>query len=304
MENVYSLCFYGGLALAIIFLVASVVLFIVLKIPKVVGDLTGRNAKKRIEEMKNKKTTSSEISRKEQAKYYNQNSGKIKVRESTSPETRRANRDNTTDLLDENERKPKWNEHSGKSDELKKTGYDPDATDVLGSSTANARDYEATDVLRDNEGDTYAGDNETTDVLRDNEATDVLRDEDATDVLMADDATSNGSDDVTDVLRAEETVGSDDVTDVLRAEGTVGSDDVTDVLRAEGTVGNDDVTDVLRAEGPVESDDVTDVLRADGWEKDDEEATDVLKSDSSYSGRLHNSTVIYNVVITHTEETI
>ena len=56
MENVYKICFYGGLALAIIFLIVSVVLFFVLKIPKVINDLTGRTAKKQIDEIKKKKS--------------------------------------------------------------------------------------------------------------------------------------------------------------------------------------------------------------------------------------------------------
>ena len=41
MEQAYEICFYGGLVLAILLLIATVVLFIVLKIPKVIGELIG-----------------------------------------------------------------------------------------------------------------------------------------------------------------------------------------------------------------------------------------------------------------------
>ena len=51
MQNVYEICFYGGLVLAILLLIAAIVLFIVLKIPKVIGELTGSAAKKAMKEM-------------------------------------------------------------------------------------------------------------------------------------------------------------------------------------------------------------------------------------------------------------
>jgi hypothetical protein len=272
MESMYSLCFYGGLALAIIFLIASVVLFIVLKIPKVVGDLTGHNAKKSMDEMRHNKVSSSEVSKKEQAKYYNQNTGKIKVKESVSPEVRKANRDDTTDLLDEKKKKPKWNDTSGElgaSGELDGRTYNPDVTEVLGSG--GSRDTEATDVLRDDEA---------TDVLRDGDETELLRDDEATDVLRTDDQ-----------------IGDDEATDVLRTDDQIGDDEATDVLRAD-----DEATDVLRADDG--DDEATDVLRADYTPPADEEATDVLRADTVEHIKPHNSTVIYNIVITHTDETI
>ena len=262
MESMYKVCFYGGLALAVIFLIASIVLFIVLKIPKVIGDLTGRNAKKSIDAMKNKKIASSEVSRKEQAKYYNQGTGKIKVKEAVSPATRKANRDDTTDLLD--------------SDAKVKAGYDEEATDVLGSDAVNTR--------RRSE--------EETEVLGSGKMAD---DEEKTDVLRAD----GGDDDITDVLRADDS--DDDVTDVLRADD--GDDDVTDVLRADN--GDDDVTDVLRSAEEDTDEEATDVLRATvATEEDDEPATDVLRTESITPKKKHSATVIYDIVITHTDEAI
>lgn len=264
MESMYKVCFYGGLALAVIFLIASIVLFIVLKIPKVIGDLTGRNAKKSIDAMKNKKIASSEVSRKEQAKYYNQGTGKIKVKEAVSPATRKANRDDTTDLLD--------------SDAKGKAGYDEEATDVLGSDAVNTR--------RRSE--------EETEVLGSGKMAD---DEEKTDVLRAD----GGDDDVTDVLRADD--GDDDVTDVLRADD--GDDDVTDVLRTDDG-DDDDVTDVLRSTEEDTDEEATDILRATAAteEDDDEPATDVLRTETITPKKKHSATVIYDIVITHTEEKI
>ena len=57
MKDIYNLCFYGGMTLAIILLITSIVLFIVFKIPKVIGDLTGRNARREIAERKKKKNS-------------------------------------------------------------------------------------------------------------------------------------------------------------------------------------------------------------------------------------------------------
>ena len=49
MRSVYEACFYGGLILAILFLITAIILFIALKIPKVFNELTGRAAKKLME---------------------------------------------------------------------------------------------------------------------------------------------------------------------------------------------------------------------------------------------------------------
>lgn len=51
--EVYRYIFYGGMILSCLMLIASVVLFFVLKIPNVIGDLTGANARKAIEEIRN-----------------------------------------------------------------------------------------------------------------------------------------------------------------------------------------------------------------------------------------------------------
>ena len=285
MQNVYEICFYGGLVLAILLLIAAIVLFIVLKIPKVIGELTGSAAKKAMKEMQDGTASPGSVAKKEQEKYYNMGSGKITAKEAVSTrEDLKANGNDSTELLEKSKKKEKKFEET----DILRPGindYDtPDdgETEVLGSGA----DDEATDVLRD----TSAGDDGATDVLRNDEgddgATDVLRndegDDGATDVLRNDE----GDDGATDVLRNDE--GDDGATDVLRGD----DEDATDVLRMDDD--DSDATDVLRADD--DDSDATDVLRAD----DDEEGTSVLTT-----GTLAKKVkVIYNIVVVHSDESI
>ena len=71
----YQLIFYGGLILSGLCLVATVVLFFVLKIPRVIGDLTGANARKAIEEIRNQNERGGEKTYKPSA--VNRERGKI-----------------------------------------------------------------------------------------------------------------------------------------------------------------------------------------------------------------------------------
>ena len=295
MEQAYEICFYGGLVLAILLLIATVVLFIVLKIPKVIGELTGSTAKKAMKEMKDGTAKPGSFARKEQEKYYNMGSGKITAKEAvSSKEERKARGNDSTELLDKNKKKEKKFEET----DILRPGVndydtpDNEATDVLGSGNP---DEEVTDILRNG----AAADDETTDILRDgtaagdDEATDVLRgndevDDEATDVLRGND---EGNDGATDVLRTDEV--DDEATDVLRGNDE-GDDGATDVLRADE--GDDGATDVLRAD---EGDDgATDVLHAE----DDEEGTSVLAS--SEAALAKKVKVIYNVVVVHSDETL
>jgi hypothetical protein len=56
--EIYRYIFYGGAVLALIMLAVSVFLFIFLKIPTVIGDLTGANARKAIENIRNQNESS------------------------------------------------------------------------------------------------------------------------------------------------------------------------------------------------------------------------------------------------------
>lgn len=56
--EIYRYIFFGGAALAGIMLIVAVMLFIFLHIPTVIGDLTGRNARKAIEEIRSQNENS------------------------------------------------------------------------------------------------------------------------------------------------------------------------------------------------------------------------------------------------------
>ena len=291
MATIYNIMLYGGLALAVIFAVAAIVLFFTLKIPKAIGDVTGSTARKKIEEIREKGYESVQgvgISKKEAIKNH---TTKISVRDVQSSESsKRAEKGRA------NYEKAVADIKNKKKNEDYLKSIHEEATDILHEDMQElARnmysDEEATDVLMENEDS-----EEATDVLRaeddGEEETDVLRAEDdgeeATDVLRADE----DSEEETDVLRAED--DGEEETDVLRADD---DEAATDVLRADD---DEAATDVLRAE----DDDATDVLR-----NDDTEATSVLTGQSDFTGRLsqgENSMLkmVKNVVIVHTDESI
>ena len=293
MSNVYEICFYGGLILAIIFLIISIILFIVLKIPKVIGELSGRAAKKGIKEKQQGKTTDNSVyKKKEQAKYYNQNSGKITARDTVSQETRASNLDDTTDNLGKDKSSDKQPVFTPK--------FDPEETAVLGASStmdeeiakAGGKGEEPTGILKDAE-------ETATDILKDEpeeEATDVLRaDEEADQEMATDVLKSESEEEATVVLKSDESE-EEAATDVLKSYNADDSDEeATDVLRSEP---DEAVTDVLRA---VDDEPATDVLRGEDPEAGD--FTTVLASNRTI--QLANKVkVIYNVVITHTNEMI
>ncbi|MBQ9608482.1 MAG: hypothetical protein IJV15_03450 [Lachnospiraceae bacterium] len=243
MENIYQICFYGGLILAIILLIVSIILFVVFKIPKVIGDLTGRTAKREIEQKKKgRKNTPSEVSRAEQNKYYNQSSGKIKIRESA-----------TNDEIDKDPVKSNVIAPERETDILRPEDLDEDATAVLDS----VDNEEETMVLE-------SSDEEETDVLTQGG----VGDDSPTDVLTQGGV---GDDSPTDVL-TQGGVGDDSPTDVL-TQGGVGDDSPTDVL-IQGGVGDDSPTDVLTSD----EDEETTILSAES-----EKETTILSTDNNIS---------------------
>lgn len=228
MQNVYEVCFYGGLVLAILLLVAAIVLFVVLKIPKVIGELTGSSAKKAMKEMQDGTAKPGSVARKEQEKYYNMGSGKITAKDAvSSTEDRKASGNDSTELLEQKDKKEKKFEE----------------TDVLrpGINDYDISGSDETEVL----GAESGGDDEATDILRDESAT--TGDDGATDVLRGEDE-QEGDDGATDVLRSEEDEeGDDGATDVLRIEADEEETDATDVLRSDDEL-EEDATDILREE--------------------------------------------------------
>ena len=144
MQNVYEVCFYGGLVLAILLLIAAVVLFIVLKIPKVIGELTGSTAKKAMKEMQDGTAKPGSIAKKEQEKYYNMGSGKITAKETVSSgQDRKTSGNDSTELLGKTMKKEKRFEQTDilrpgirdydepDADETEILGEEDDTTDIL-----------------------------------------------------------------------------------------------------------------------------------------------------------------------------
>ena len=225
MATVYNVMLYGGLILAIIFAIIAIVLFVVLKVPKAIGIVTGSTERKSVEEIREKGYESVQgmgASKKDAIKNH---TSKISVRDVESSA-------------------------AVKKEKKGRANYEKAIADLQNAKKGDMReltDEEATNVLRyDEDGE------EATDVLRydedGEEATDVLRyDEDgeeATDVLRYDE----DGEEATDVLRTDD----EEATDVLRAD----DEEATDVLRAD----DEEATDVLRVGDDEEA---TDVLKVD-----------------------------------------
>ncbi len=212
-ETICNIMLYGGISLAIIFAIVAVILFVRLDIPKVVGDLTGYTAKKKIKEIREKGYESIQGSgaSKQEAIKAKTSSGKISVR------------DIKPDKEEENEISRKGNELYNKAiSELKNTNTEEDyerETDVLNVE----EDYEReTDVLSAEED--YERE---TDILSSEEdyehETDILSSEEdykeSTDILSSEDYEQE-----TNILTMPE--DEDEATDVLAVE----DEDATDVL--------------------------------------------------------------------------
>ncbi len=221
MENMYQICFYGGLILAIALFVLTVILFFVLRIPHTIGELTGSNARKSIKGMSKgaSKTLSQSVTKKEQAKYYNVGTGKITVKEAAGEPAN----SNSGEIPSEEETEVLGAGRLAPSEEV---------TEVLGAGRF-AADEEATDVLIDT-------DEEATAVLSSKE----FDNDAATDVLTG----GAGEDEATDVLTTDYADG-DEATDVLTTD-YAGGDEATDILTGNDGFDNDAATDVLTGNIP------------------------------------------------------
>lgn len=265
MKDIYNICFYGGLTLAIVFLIVSIVLFAVFKIPKVIGDLTGRNARKEIAEKQKKKggtekSDSSKILKQEQKKYYNQDTGKITIRDSAT------NEDETVKITSD-AKSPRVMPEERETDILRPGDEDDIPTDVLNKKTGGE---EETTILGGSDSEAE---------------TDVLRPEGSKD---SDDAFD--PDGETDVLRAPDSDERNNSGDDFDPDGE------TDVLRAPDSDEDEEATDVLRASDDEEA---TTVLAGGKDEKDN-----AVLSTEKIDDTKNDDRVIYSVVIVHTEESL
>ena len=274
-ETICNVMLFGGIALAVVFAVIAVILFVKLDIPKVIGDLSGSTARKQIKEIREKGYESlqgSGASKKDAIKSKGSTS-KIEVRDikgkSASEEVSRKGNERYKKAVDElNKSRSHHHTRPEEADSEK-------ATDILRPE----EDYEKeTDILRPEED--YE---KETDILRPEEdyekETDVLRSEEdyekETDVLRADDEYERE----TDILTSEDE--ADAATDVLS------SDDATDVLSTDS-----DATDVLSTD-----DDATDVLTMD-TEASDSSETDIQGEEAE------KFPLLVDVVVVHTDESI
>ena len=91
--EIYRYIFFGGAALAGIMLIIAVLLFIFLHIPTVIGDLTGSNARKAIEEIRKQNASSGD----KMYKSSTVNRGRAKVTDKISESGRLVN--NPTDVM-------------------------------------------------------------------------------------------------------------------------------------------------------------------------------------------------------------
>ena len=278
-ETICNVMLFGGIALAVVFAVIAVILFVKLDIPKVIGDLSGSTARKQIKEIREKGYESlqgSGASKKDAIKSKGSTS-KIEVRDikgkSASEEVSRKGNERYKKAVDElNKSRSHHHTRPEEADSEK-------ATDILRPE----EDYEkATDILRPEED--YE---KETDILRPEEdyekETDVLRSEEdyekETDVLRSEEDYEKE----TDVLRADDEYERE--TDILTSEDE--ADAATDVLSTDS-----DATDVLSTD-----DDATDVLTMD-TEVSDSSETDIQGEEAE------KFPLLVDVVVVHTDESI
>ncbi len=327
MATVYNVMLYGGLALAIIFAIVAVIIFIVMKIPAAIGIVTGSTARKKIDEIREKGYESVQGGGASKSEAIKEHTSKISVRDvQAAPSARAAeqSRTNYEKAVADVERKRKQEEylkeiredatdvlHEDMQEMTAPPERDDDETDIIIAPHPNKK--AAVEALKERQNSRKAPKQIHSDIEADSEsATDVLRGEDAEDDKTTDilrnvnvkqtaeavpsyEAAEDDSESATDVLRGDD---SESATDVLRGDD---SESATDVLRSDDA---DEATDVLREESDEEA---TDVLR----EESDEEATDVLreKSDESTDILQNRRTassvkIIKNVIVVHSNEKI
>ena len=328
MATVYNVMLYGGLALAIIFAIVAVIIFIVMKIPAAIGIVTGSTARKKIDEIREKGYESVQGGGASKSEAIKEHTSKISVRDvQAAPSARAAeqSRTNYEKAVADVERKRKQEEylkeiredatdvlHEDMQEMTAPPERDDDETDIIIAPHPNKK--AAVEALKERQNSRKAPKQIHSDVEADSEsATDVLRGEDAeedktTDILRdvkvqqsvsysKYEASDDDSESATDVLRTDD--DSESATDVLRGDDD--SESATDVLRSDDA---DEATDVLREESDEEA---TDVLR----EESDEEATDVLREKSDESTDIlqnrHTASsvkIIKNVIVVHSNEII
>lgn len=286
----YKILFYGGIICAIIFLILTIVLFFVLKIPAVFGNLSGSTQRKRIEEIR--KSGYESVSKK---KAIHDSTSKITVREA---EMKSADSGKLEEQKKEEkkETKPKYTPRPD-------VGFgnisDDTSTEVLGygkNGEAVAKSKSAYDDV----------DDESTEILRENSIDGEEVDEEATALLRGN----------TGDLRSDDPRINEEETAILGSEGGESDDlfdddldeDVTDVLagrdiqvedishKVTGNFG-EDITSVLT------SNDRTDIVNdmGTGIGSTDEMTTEDEDDDTDYMEQIN---IIYSATVVNTSESL
>jgi len=177
----FKVMFYGGLALAVICLILSVVLFIKNDVAKLIGDVTGWNARRAIKKL-NKKGAE-DVSKTEAIKT---EVSKVLVHSASTTGTLQTVT-NTSDKLAEPKKRRK----------SRRSMPEDEKTDILQQIPAPERPVreifqpeEEMIVLAGNEETSLLADNEETSVLSGDEETSLLADNEETSVLSGDEETS------------------------------------------------------------------------------------------------------------------
>ncbi len=332
---VYQIMFYGGLILAIISIIVAMVLFFRLNIRKVVGDLTGYNAKHDIRLIREngiendpKKNKIKDMTTKLLVKEQN-TTATIKRDYITSKNKKSDASDEKIKLMQDLEADKKKQEYAKKKAQetfkgngVYRSGAIKDSmlgeTQIIRDTSVPSKDSgftvieEATSLLNEEIGTNILISDEEREMLLDSQNketyTDVLYVEDEiTDVLFNEEGTSVLSDESTDILSDEADTGilSDSSTDVLMNE-----EDTSVLLSYETDVlmGEDDTTDVLMSgeDTSVLSENVTDGLTYDeGTTILSDDVTDVLINEDDTSVLFEDDTsILHNDVFTSLEDTV
>ncbi len=285
----YKILFYGGIICAIIFLILTIVLFFVLKIPAVFGNLSGSTQRKRIEEIR--KSGYESVSKK---KAIHDSTSKITVREA---EMKSADSGKLEEQKKE-EKKETKSKYTPRPDVGFGNISDDTSTEVLGygkngevaaksKSAYDDVDDESTEILRENSIDGEEVDEEATALLRGNtgdlRSDDPRINEEETAILGSEGEALDLYDDDLD----------EDVTDVLSGKG-IEVDDISH--KVTGNFG-EDITSVLT------SNDRTDIVNdmGTGIGSTDEMTTEDEDDDTDYMEQIN---IIYSATVVNTSESL
>ena len=293
----YNVMFYGGLVLFFLFLIATVVLFFVLKIPKALGVITGQTQKKAIEEIKSGTIPSGRRSRtKGSAILARDVGGKVLDKSGAIPKKSRNNDKRSSDASDKlaekaiEDARVKAAQQAKEAEEKAAKSREEDDTELLKYSETKKKKKQATGE----EATAVLDEEQPTDVL-DREGSEAIKtaggsipgvdEEDDTDVLEKAKKNYNEEEDVTDVLRTKAVSTNLEISEEEESK--------TDVLTADigSTLSENDIYGVYNPE-------MTAVLRSDMAPGEDS----IRTSRSNVS--LEGITVLYSETIVHTNESL